>query len=128
LRGNLTSDGLRTFDYDLENRLLSVTGSASGTLAYDPLGRLRSYTAGAVTTEFLYDGDRLVGEYATGQLTTPLRRYAHGPGVDEPLIWYEGSAVASGQNWLIADRPDHRDDGLNRRRNHPRLRSVWPSA
>ena len=103
LRGNLTSDGSRTFSYDLENRLLSVSGSASGTLAYDPLGRLRVFSAGGLTTEFVYDGDRLVAEYdgGTGAL---VRRYAHGPGVDEPLIWYEGSGVASGQNWLIADR------------------------
>lgn len=103
-RQNLISDGSRNFTYDLENRLLTATGSVSGTLAYDPLGRLRSYTTSGTTTEFLYDGDRLVAEFATGQLTTPLRRYAHGPGVDEPLIWYEGAGVASGQNWLIADR------------------------
>ncbi|MBY0565313.1 MAG: hypothetical protein K2P58_14175 [Hyphomonadaceae bacterium] len=31
-RGNLTADGARSFGYDLENRLTSVTGSASGTL------------------------------------------------------------------------------------------------
>jgi len=42
-----------------------------------------------------------VAEYVSGAVA---RRYAHGPGVDEPLIWYEGSGVASGQNWLIADR------------------------
>jgi len=100
-RGNLTSDGSRGFTYDYENRLLMAAGSVSGALAYDPLGRLRSYTAGGTTTEFLYDGDRLVAEYVAGNIA---RRYAHGPGVDEPLIWYEGASVASGQNWLIADR------------------------
>ncbi|MBY0562734.1 MAG: hypothetical protein K2P58_01010, partial [Hyphomonadaceae bacterium] len=31
-RGNLTADGARSFGYDLENRLVSVTGSASGRL------------------------------------------------------------------------------------------------
>lgn len=66
-----------------------------------PLGRLRSYTTGGTTTEFLYDGDRLVAEYVSNVVA---RRYAHGPGVDEPLIWYEGSSISSGQNWLIADR------------------------
>lgn len=102
-RQNLISDGSRNFTYDLENRLLTATGSVSGTLTYDPLGRLRSYATGGTTTEFLYDGDRLVAEYnASGGAL--LRRYAHGPGVDEPLIWYEGSSTSSGQNWLIADR------------------------
>jgi hypothetical protein len=41
-RGNLTSDGSRTFAYDVENRLTSVSGSVSMTLGYDPGGRLRA--------------------------------------------------------------------------------------
>lgn len=40
LRGNLTSDGSRTFGFDLENRLTSVGGSAAMTLTHDPGGRL----------------------------------------------------------------------------------------
>ncbi|MBI1291991.1 hypothetical protein GC173_12235 [bacterium] len=98
-RGNLTSDGSRTFAYDLENRLTSVSGSASLTLAYDPLGRLRSTSAGGTTTEFLYDGDALVGEYVGGTLA---RRYVHGAGVDEPIVWYEGAGLTD-RRWLIAD-------------------------
>lgn len=31
-----------------------------------------------------------------------LRRYVHGPGVDEPLVWYEGSGVGN-RRYLIAD-------------------------
>jgi YD repeat-containing protein len=61
LNGNLTGDGARSFGYDAENRLTSVSGSASLSLTYDPLGRLRQTTAGA-TTDFLYDGDRLIAE------------------------------------------------------------------
>lgn len=98
LRGNLTSDGARSFSYDLENRLLSVSGSASGTLAYDPLGRLRTYARGATTT-FLYDGDRLVAEYNGATL---LRRYVHGAGVDEPIAQYEGADLTD-RRYLIAD-------------------------
>ena len=45
------------------------------------------------TTQFLYDGDELIGEYnGSGAL---LRRYVHGPLTDDPLIWYERSAVSS---------------------------------
>jgi RHS repeat-associated protein len=100
-RGNLTGDGARSFQYDLENRLTSVTGAASGEIIYDPLGRVRSYTGSGVETHFLYDGDRLIAEYnGAGALQ---RRYVHGPGVDEPLVWYEG-ADASSPRWLIADR------------------------
>ncbi|MGE4037738.1 MAG: RHS repeat-associated core domain-containing protein [Hyphomonadaceae bacterium] len=99
-RGNLVSDGSRNFTYDYENRLLTATGSVSGTLAYDPLGRLQSYTTNSVTTEFLYDGDRLVAEYVSGAV---VRRYAHGPGVDEPLVWYEGAGTTD-PRWFVTDR------------------------
>jgi RHS repeat-associated protein len=98
LNGNLTSDGSRSFGYDAENRLTSVSGSASLTLTYDPLGRLRQTTAGA-TTDFLYDGDRLIAEYNGATL---LKRYAHGPGVDEPIVWYEGATLTT-KRWLHPD-------------------------
>ncbi|MEZ5499798.1 MAG: hypothetical protein R3E77_10265 [Steroidobacteraceae bacterium] len=98
--GNLTSDGSRSFAYDKENRLLTVTGSSSITLSYDPLGRLKDSTAAGVTTQYLYDGDRLIAEYNSGG--TVLRRYAHGAGVDEPLVWYEGSGLTN-RAWLHGD-------------------------
>jgi RHS repeat-associated protein len=44
-------------------------------------------------SRFLYDGDALVAEYAASG--TLLRRYLHGPGVDEPLIWYEGTTLST---------------------------------
>lgn len=92
--GNLTSDGASSYVYDVENRLVSVSGSTALTLSYDPLGRLSQTSGGSTgTTRFLYDGDALVAEYdGSGAL---LRRYVHGPGVDEPLIWYEGSGLAA---------------------------------
>jgi RHS repeat-associated protein len=99
LNGNLTSDGARSFAYDAENRLTSVSGSQSLTLTYDPLGRLRQTTAGATTTDFLYDGDRLLAEYNGATL---LKRHAHGPGVDEPIVWYEGATLTT-KRWLHPD-------------------------
>lgn len=100
-RGNLTSDGSRIFAYDLFNRLTSVTGGASLVIAYDPLGRLLQTTAGSSTTQFLYSGDELVGEYTSGG--TMLRRYVFGSGVDEPLVWYEGAALTDRRH-LIRDQ------------------------
>ena len=98
LNGNLIGDGSRSFGYDAENRLTSVSGSANLTLTYDPLGRLRQTAAGA-TTDFLYEGDRLIAEYNG---STILRRYAYGPGVDEPIMWYEGAALTT-KRWLHPD-------------------------
>jgi len=35
---------------------------------------------------------------------TPLRRYVHGSGVGEPLVWYEGAGVGAGsRRYLHAD-------------------------
>ncbi len=79
--------------YDTENRLVTVSGAKSASMVYDPLGRLHQVTAGGSTIRFLYDGDRLIAEYNTSG--TALRRYVHGAGVDEPLVWYEGSTVSS---------------------------------
>ena len=37
--------------------------------------------------------------YASGAL---LRRYVHGPGSDEPIVWYEGSGTAD-RRFLMRD-------------------------
>lgn len=61
-------------------------------LSYDPPGRLTQTISASATTQFLYDGDRLAGEYIGGALSN---RYVSGPGVDEPLVWYVGSGTGA---------------------------------
>jgi YD repeat-containing protein len=99
--GNLTSDGATSFVYDAENRLVSASGTKTATLSYDPLGRLLKTLGGSAgATQFLYDGDKLVAEYdGSGNLR---RRYVHGLGADEPLLWYEGTGLSSRRS-LLAD-------------------------
>lgn len=99
--GNLTGDGVWTYTYDTDNRLKSAskTGLAA-TLAYDAEGRLRQTVIAGATTNLAYDGVDLVAEYNSAG--TLLRRYVHGPGVDEPLVWYEGTGTAN-KSWLYAD-------------------------
>jgi len=100
-RANLTttSSGGAVFSYDSENRLTAMSGTPGATLSYYPDGSLWK-TVGSVTTRFLYDGDQIVGEYdASSNL---LRRYVPGPGVDEPLVWYEGSGLTD-RRWLLGD-------------------------
>ncbi|MBL8549504.1 MAG: hypothetical protein JNJ73_05930, partial [Hyphomonadaceae bacterium] len=69
-----------------------MSGSVSATLTYDPLGRLKTIASGGATTQFLYEGNNLVAEYdGSGNL---LRRYVPGGGMDQPLVWFEGSGVS----------------------------------
>ena len=88
--GNLTADGVRSYTYDVENRLVATSDGLA--LVYDPLGRLFQTSGGASgVTRFLYDGDALVAEYdESGAMRA---RYMHGPGVDEPILWDAGSTL-----------------------------------
>jgi RHS repeat-associated protein len=89
-RGNLTSAGGATYAYNSENMLTSASGGI--TLAYDPMLRLYQTAGGTPgTTRFAYDGQDLIAEHNGSNAM--LRRYVHGPGSDEPLVWYEGSGT-----------------------------------
>lgn len=96
--GNLTASGSTAYIYDAENRLVSASNGAG--LVYDPLGRLFETSFGSAgATRFLYDGDQLTLEYdAAGNV---LRRYVHGTGADDPLLWYEGSGLTDRRSLQI---------------------------
>jgi RHS repeat-associated protein len=110
-RGNLKSDGARTYCYgDLLNNLTSVwsgvidcaalPANPIASLAYEPTGRLWQVSASGATTNLLYSGPDLVAEYDGGGAL--VRRYAPGAGTDAPIVWYEGAGV-SDRRWLLAD-------------------------
>lgn len=97
-RGNLTSSGGSSYTYGQLNQLVNFPG---GTLYYDSLMRLDLIYATSARTMLDYDGANLSTEYNydTGAM---LRRYVHGLGVDEPIVWYEGSGTTD-RRWLHAD-------------------------
>jgi RHS repeat-associated protein len=99
--GNLTGDGTWQYTFDADNRLTTANKpGTSATLDYDPEGRLTKTIINGTATELLYDGTELIAEYAANG--TLLRRYVHGPGTDEPIVWYEGQGTTK-KNWLYAD-------------------------
>ena len=91
-RGNLTGDGTTTFTYSSENQLTGASGGVSGSLSYDPMGRLYQVT-GSGTSRMGYDGLDRIAEYDGSNAV--LRRYIHGPGIDNPIAWYEGSGTGT---------------------------------
>ncbi|WP_213766671.1 RHS repeat-associated core domain-containing protein [Caballeronia sp. dw_19] len=100
--GNLTGDGSWTYSYDPDNRMKTASRSGtSATLGYDPEGRLVRTTVNGTDTNLMYDGQNLAGEYnSAGQLT---RSYVFGPGVDAPLVQYEGVGTTA-KSWLYANQ------------------------
>ena len=62
-------------------------------MTYDPIGRLASITGSGVTTQFGYSGSQMIAEYDSSGAV--LRRYVHGAGSDEPIVWYEGASLST---------------------------------
>lgn len=96
-RGNVTAFGAKSYTYSSENLLL--TGPSSANLSYDPLMRLSQVTS-AASTRFAYDGLDRIAEYDGSN--SLLRRYVHGAGIDEPIVWYEGSGTTD-RRFLSSD-------------------------
>ncbi len=98
--GNLTSDGSSTFGYSSQNQLTSATVSGVTTnLSYDPAMRLYQ-VAGSSTTRFGYDGVKAIAEYDGSN--NLLRRYVDAPGIDQPIVWYEGTGTTD-RRFLSSD-------------------------
>lgn len=101
-RGNLTSSGSNTYGYTVENRLR--TGPNGFSMAYEPTGdRLLGTYDGSTGTDmrFGWSGTQMITEIS-GTTWQVLRRYVPGPGIDEPVVWYEGSGTTD-RRWLHAD-------------------------
>lgn len=97
-RGNVTAFGTRAFGYSSENLL--ITGPNAATLSYDPAMRLHQTVSGGATARFAYDGLDRIAEYDAASAL--LRRYVHGPGIDQPIMWYEGAGT-NGRRFLGSD-------------------------
>lgn len=87
--GNLLDDGIRTYGWDAENRLITVTVKASGkqsTFRYDGLGRRLAIVDGASETRYLWCGTSLC--QARNSSDTVVRRY-----FEEGVIYPQGGTV-----------------------------------
>lgn len=92
-RGNLTSDDTgASYIYTANNLLVEATiGGLTAYLSYDAENRLHSVAKSGVTTKFLYDGLDLIAERDSSNRI--IRRYVHGPDIDDPIVWFEGDGT-----------------------------------
>jgi RHS repeat-associated protein len=105
-RGNLNSDGVNSYAYDLDNNLTSFSWTTS--LQSDPVGRLTAvldWSGGQTTIAsrwFRYGGSSLLAEYGMtpSDSGTLYARYVPGPGTDETVVWYDSSGA---RKWLLGD-------------------------
>lgn len=90
--GNITSDGTRTYVWDAENRLVSVSDGTStlATYTYDGAGRRVQRSVGTTTTQYVYNGLHVAQERVT---SGAWHQYVLGPGLDRPLAAGAGSTV-----------------------------------
>lgn len=102
-RGNLTSSDSDGYTYTVENRLATGPGYS---LAYEPGGGQLMQIRNDTTNEykrFAYSGDQMIAELGyNGSAWSIAKRFVPGAGMDEPVVWYEGSGT-SDRRWLHDD-------------------------
>ncbi|WP_338476783.1 RHS repeat-associated core domain-containing protein [Pseudomonas khavaziana] len=76
------------YRYDCQHRLISVTkpNGETASYRYDPFGRRISKTVDGKTTEFFWQGDKLIAEHHADR----HRSYIYEPGSFRPLALLEG--------------------------------------
>jgi RHS repeat-associated protein len=92
--GSLTGVGIRTYDWDGQNRLVRAldSGSEVASFTYDGQGRRLRKTASGVTRVYVYDGGNIVEERpGTGNTV----RYVYGPGLDRPIAAVDSAGTVS---------------------------------
>jgi RHS repeat-associated protein len=70
--------------------------------AYDAAGRrIEKKVDGTTQVKYVYDGDHIIAEY--NNAGTLLRKYVHGPCVDEPICMIEASGTYAGTHYYHYD-------------------------
>ncbi|NMZ25975.1 RHS repeat protein, partial [Pseudomonas proteolytica] len=83
------------YRYDCQHRLIGITqpDGSQASYRYDPFGRRISKTVAGKTTEFFWQGDKLIAEHTHGQ----HRSYLYEPDSFRPLALLDGFGPANTQ-------------------------------
>jgi RHS repeat-associated protein len=71
------------------------------TYTYDPSGRRIAKDVDGVVTKYVYDGDQCIAEYDGSD--NLLRKYIHGPSIDEPICMVEAAGGYAGTYYYHFD-------------------------
>jgi len=94
---NLTFDGVLSYTYNPQNRLMLVQNGTTqvATYAYDGVDRRVTKTVGSTVTNFLDDGEDEIAEYdGSGDV---LRRFVPGRAINDPIA-YDNCVGATAPN------------------------------
>lgn len=74
--GNVTNDGVRTYTFDAENRVVSVDGGATASYGYDASNQRYKKATGGATTHYIWQASQVIAEHngSTGAVVT---EYVH---------------------------------------------------
>lgn len=72
--GNLTNDGVHSYQYDAAGRLATVDGTAA-TYTYDAANHRVKKLAGAYTTYYVWEGGSVIAEYSNAPAGSGLKYY-----------------------------------------------------
>jgi len=61
--GNVTNDGVHTYGYDSENRLVNVDSGSTASYAYDHQNRRYKKTVGSTVTHYVWQGAQVLAEH-----------------------------------------------------------------
>lgn len=89
--GNMTNDGTHTYQYNYNNRMISVENGATAIYKYDALSRRiqKTVVSTGSTTNYYYCGDQVIEERNTSNAVQAT--YVFGISVDDVLQMQRGS-------------------------------------
>jgi RHS repeat-associated protein len=61
--GNVTNDGVHTYQYDAENRIVNVDGGVTAQYSYDQHNRRFKKSIGNAVTHYVWEGSQVVSEH-----------------------------------------------------------------
>ncbi|MFY9553733.1 MAG: RHS repeat-associated core domain-containing protein [Blastocatellia bacterium] len=94
--GNVTNDGVHSYQYDAENRVVSVDGGSTAQYKYDHQNRRITKIVGTAWTHYVWQGSQVIGEHdATAAYTTNPTYQVNSARVD---YIYSGSRMVSSRN------------------------------